>query len=110
MPCDTVTTQFMSEKLKNAMLPIIADAIKAMEGWRIIVQDENSIEARNGYDKLTWAKGVGMNITTRRQERADQITGEVTRSYSAAAVTWAAKRSGWTAQKTGQNTVVLTKR
>jgi hypothetical protein len=110
MPCDSITTQTVSEALKNGMPTLIAEALKSA-GWNITSQDNNSIAASRAGEKLTWAMGVGIRIVHKNGKiYSDNAVGEITRGYSKAAVSWAASRAGWTAKTTGDNTMTLSRR
>lgn len=98
MPCDSITTQFLSEKLKNAHQDVVVDMLIAIR------------QKLGPREDITWTAGKGLNVRASTQARADEIMAQATRMYSEAAVSWAAKRSGWAAQKTGKNTMVLSKR
>lgn len=109
MPCDSITTQTVSEALKNGMPSLVADALKSA-GWIITAQDNESFSARKGAVRMTWGKGVGLKVTAANAEIANTLIGEIVRGYSKSAVSWAASRAGWTAKNTGTNTVTLSKR
>ena len=108
VPCNSLTTQTIA--LKNAVMSVLIEALKA-DGWTIRNQDANSLDSKKGYERLTWAAGVGLGVTTDMgATRVQAITGGVTQAYSRAAVSWAAQRAGWQVQKTGANTMTLSRR
>lgn len=109
LPCDSVTTQTVSEALKSGIVSLVTDAIKAA-GWIITDQDDESFSARKGSVRMTWGKGIGLKVTAANAEISNALIGEIVRSYSKVAVSWAANRAGWTAKSTGNNTVTLSKR
>ena len=109
MPCDSITTQTVSEALKNGMPNLVAQAMTAA-GWVITAQDEDTIAAKRGAEKITWAKGRGLTVTASTATFPQSIVQGIVQNYSKAAVSWAASRAGWTTKSTGLNTMTLSKR
>ena len=109
MPCDTTTTQTLSAALAKGMQSVILDALRA-DGWYITSEDATSIAAQRGDERMTWASGQGLTIYSRNAETAAMCQRGIVQSYSKAAVSWAAKRAGWTVQSTGKNTMTVNRR
>ena len=60
MPCDSVTTQRISEALANAMPPVLLTALKA-DGWTVDEDTAGMIRAsRYGSERLVWTAGKGV--------------------------------------------------
>ena len=107
MPCNSITTQ--SVNLSNATGSILADALRGV-GWTITEQATDSISATTEYGDQTvvWTKGQG--IAVQSMGDAQSTISDITQAYSARAVSWAAKRAGWTVAQTTENTLSLTRR
>ena len=118
MPCNTETRQFTN--LSNGMedLFIAAAAAAGMphvvrEGGRIICADYEDYHSYRCHKFVTFQRGAGFGVNADGPYAAahDQIRGEVVREYSKAAVSWAAKRAGWTVTAgTEANKLTLTRR
>ena len=109
MPCDTITTQYQSDKLSSAMPVLLAEALRLL-GWTLTEVGSDSLTARKGINTVTWAKGRGVSLSLAGSAQADTVMSDIVRGYSASAVSWAASRAGWTAAKTGPKTMTLTRR
>ena len=104
MPCDTITTQ--SIKLAKAMPELVKKALEE-SGWIISDENKQRIIARKAYDSLIWQAGKGISITSNNSE---QQLSEISQAYSKTAVTWAAKRAGWSVSNQETNKLTLTRR
>lgn len=105
MPCDSRTTQLLSEKLSNALPAVLADALTA-EGYAIHERMPNSIRATMGGTYVTWTRGTGLTIQGSNPAKDLQT---ITQAYSRAAVSYAARRTGWTVQTNSPTTLTLRK-
>ena len=109
MPCDSITTQTVSQNLKNGIGSLVAEAIKAA-GYTVDTQTADTISAYSGGRRVTWTKGIGLSVSSGSTIGNYNLVRDITRRYSAAAVSWAASRAGWTAKQTGDNTITLNRR
>ncbi len=107
MPCNTITTQSIA--LAKAIPTILLNALEAA-GWNIPLRsktDGKSITAYKGGATLTWTAGSGLSV---RSSTPQPLIAEITKAYSAQAVTWAAKRAGWQVQQTASDKLTVTRR
>lgn len=105
MPCNTVTTQ--SVALAKAITNIMENSLKRL-GWSIVSISPTEIQARRAYSEMiVWRAGKGLEV---RSPNAQPIITQVTKEYSKQAVTWAAKRAGWTVQQTTDNKLTISRR
>jgi len=111
MPCDSITTQALSEKLKNAMPALIKSAMQS-EGFRITVDTATRIVGVNSIHTWSWEAGKGIRTEARTYDSraAEAAQSQLVQSYSRAAVSWAAQRAGWTVQQTAPNKLTIQKR
>ncbi len=107
MPCNTVTTQ--SVALANAMPEIVAHALKSL-GWIIRESTTTRITAYHvgTANDIIWTPGKG--ITIQGYGNTQEQIKTLTKEYSKQAVTWAAKRAGWTVQQTAQDRLTVSRR
>ena len=105
MPCDSITTQ--SVNLSNAIGSILADSLKAA-GYHIdSISSETYIWCYKGPVSIAWKKGKGLEVNSADPQ---EVIKQVTKAYSARAVTWAAGRAGWTVKQTADNQLTVTRR
>jgi hypothetical protein len=106
VPCNTITTQ--SVALAKAMPEIVAEAIKTCGGQiSLLSQLPTAIQATIGNNRITWTAGKG--ITVQGYNNQEQIK-TLTKAYSKQAVTWAAKRAGWTVKQTADDKLTVSRR
>lgn len=105
MPCDTITTQ--SVALAKAIPELVAEAMKAL-GMQIVRENKTCIQARaSDWTYTTWMAGKGLTVQGNNNQK--HVT-EMTKAYSKQAVTWAAKRAGWTVQQTAEDKLTVSRR
>lgn len=105
MPCDTITTQSVS--LAQGMPGIVEHALRSL-GWNISESTKTRITAW-GFGNLTWTAGKGLTIRGDPGLVPKQLKA-VTKAYSVQAVTWAAKRAGWSVQQTAEDKLTVSRR
>jgi hypothetical protein len=101
MPCDSITTQTI--KLAKAMPEIIEAALKDLD-YTVTSNIKTRIIAKQYNSEVVWEAGKGISITGRNNE---QHLNEITQTYSKQAVTWAAKRAGWSVTNINNNTLTV---
>ena len=104
MPCDTITMQTVS--LSNALPDVLTDALQST-GWTIRETTSQRIIAYKGSESVTWSAGKGLSV---RSSNPKEVIRTVTQAYSRQAVSWAAKRAGWTVRQTNENQFTVTRR
>ncbi|OHB65744.1 MAG: hypothetical protein A2Y76_01575 [Planctomycetes bacterium RBG_13_60_9] len=95
-----------SINLAKAVPTILEDALKAA-GWNITESTATGIAAYKAGIYLGWVAGKGLNVTGYYPQ--ETVTA-ITKAYSKQAVTWAAKRAGWTVQQTAGDKLTVTRR
>jgi len=108
MPCDSITTQSISQALSKGMPALVEAALRAA-GFTILGNDAASIRAARRGERVAWAAGKGLVVSSASQDRNAEIAAEITRGYAKAAVSWAASRAGFTV-KAGGDKLTLTRR
>ena len=105
MPCDSIITQ--SIKLANAMPELVKKALEET-GWTISGENKQRIIARRSSDIVIWEQGKGLTVQGKNTGRTQ--LDAITQAYSKTAVTWAAKRAGWSVSNHETNKLTLTRR
>lgn len=104
MPCDSISLQ--SVNLAKATPDILLDALTAL-GWNITRSTVTQIAAHLAGDTLVWTAGQGLAVNS---VDAQARVKSLTRMYSVKAVTWAAKRAGWSIQQAQDNKLIASRR
>lgn len=108
MPCNSITTQ--SVNLKNAFSDLVVEAMTASR-WVVYLATTTQVKGWIGASQVTWVKGQGLSIRGYQGQVQNQKTlNEITKAYSVAAVTWAAKRAGWQVQQTAADKLTVSRR
>lgn len=110
MPCDTITTITTSTlDLSKASADVLTAALVSM-GLTVRLKTAGRIEAYTPNDTtIIWVQGEGTTI--RSQYGEDKaLAAKIPQAYSAAAMSYAAKRNGWLVKPNGLNKFQVMKR
>jgi hypothetical protein len=96
MPCWTITETKLDLSKANSL--VLKDALTKL-GMRIEVQTADRIVAHKGNTTVTWIKGKGTTVRGSDQTIAENLP----KTYSQAAIAYAAKVNRWNVIKTDEN-------
>jgi len=100
MPCWTVTTYSVSDKLDKINVQRFTTVLE-QQSWYVTTTDAGITAYSGAGDTLTWAKNGSLTVVSAKSEaQIRKIISGVKQAYSAATVREGMKRFGWKVTET----------